>query len=106
MNKYKNKPITINGIWFQSTKEGNRYAELKLLEKAGQISNLLRQVKYDLIPKQGKERTTCYKADFVYTENGKEIVEDVKSEITRKKPDYIIKRKLMKWIHGIEVREV
>jgi len=106
MNKYNAKKTMVDGIVFDSKKESQRFAELKLLEKAGQITDLRLQHKYELIPKQGKERATCYIADFVYEENGKEVVEDVKSEITRKKSDYIIKRKLMKFIHGIEVKEV
>lgn len=106
MNKYHAKKITIDGITFDSTKEGNRYLELKLLENLGKIDDLRCQYRFELIPKQGKERATHYVADFLYWENGKEVVEDVKSEITRKKSDYIIKRKLMKWIHGIEVKEV
>lgn len=108
--KYRNKKTTVDGIVFDSAKEANRYAELRLLEKAGQIFNLQRQVPFVLIPKQerdGKviERAVTYKADFVYTENGEEVVEDVKSEATITK-EYIIKRKLMLWEYGIAIRQV
>ena len=79
-----------------------------LLERAGAIQNLQRQVKYQLIPSQkiaGKvvERACCYVADFVYEENGQTVVEDTKGFKT---PEYIIKRKLMLWVHGIRIREV
>jgi hypothetical protein len=106
--KYGNKTVTIGGEKFDSAKEARRYGELVLLEKAGQVSDLKRQVKYELIPSQkvgGKvvERPCTYVADFVYTENGETVVEDTKGFRTK---DYIIKRKLMLYIHGIRIREV
>ena len=100
--KYHNKKITVNGIKYDSEKEYNRYCELKLLERAGIIKDLQRQVEYELLPKQDGERAVKYKADFVYTENGKQIVEDVKGCRTK---DYIIKRKLMLYQHGIKIFE-
>lgn len=121
-NKYQAIKTTVNGIEFDSRKEARRYQELLLLERAGVISSLRRQVKYILIPSQyeileryGKngqrlkdgqkliEKECSYIADFVYEENGKEIVEDTKGVKTK---DYIIKRKLMLYIHGIRVKEV
>lgn len=110
MGKYGNRKITVDGITFDSQKEAVRYQELLLLQRAGQIFNLQRQVPFVLIPKQernGKviERAVVYKADFVYTENGEDIVEDVKSEATKTK-EYIIKRKLLLWQFGIRIREV
>ena len=106
--KYKSQKVTVNGITFDSKKEYNRWCELALLQKAGQVTDLQRQVKYELIPSQridGKvaERACTYVADFVYRENGKTVVEDTKGFKTK---DYIIKRKLMLWVHGIRVREV
>jgi hypothetical protein len=106
--KYGNKTVTRGGEKFDSAKEARRYGELVLLEKAGQVSDLKRQVKYELIPSQkvgGKvvERPCTYVADFVYTENGETVVEDTKGFRTK---DYIIKRKLMLYIHGIRIREV
>lgn len=92
-NKYKNKITIIDNIKFQSKKEATRYSELKLLLKSKQIQNLLMQVKFELIPKQKDERAVKYIADFVYTENGQTIVEDVKGMKTK---EYIIKRKLFK----------
>ena len=108
MSKYRNRKVTVDGITFDSVKEANRWAELKLLERAGQIFNLQRQVPYVLIPKQsidGKvvERPCVYKADFVYEENGKDVVEDVKGIKTK---EYAIKRKLMLRLYGIQIKEV
>ena len=77
--------------------------ELKLLERAGEISNLQRQVKYDLIPKRGKERSVTYIADFVYQEKGNTVVEDVKGVRTK---EYILNRKLMNWVHAIQIQEI
>ena len=131
--KLNNQSITIDGIEFQSKKEGRRYSELKLLQRAGQISDLELQKKYELIPaqfetvetgeyykvgaKKGQpktkqvciEQSLVYIADFVYKENGQTVVEDVKgfrdtSSATYAK--FVIKRKLMLYIHGIRVKEV
>lgn len=108
MQKYRNKKVTIDGITFDSKREAKRYTELKLLEKAGQIQGLELQKEYVLIPSQkinGKvaERAVKYKADFVYTENDKTVVEDTKGMRTK---DYIIKRKLMLYIHGVKIKEI
>lgn len=107
--KYNNKKITVDGQIFDSKKEANRYKELRLLEKAGEIKDLSRQVKFVLIPSQrdenGKvvERECSYKADFTYEEGIKTVVEDVKGYRTK---EYIIKRKLMLYQYGIRIREV
>lgn len=106
--KYHAKKTELDGITFDSKKEANRYAELKLLERSGAIHNLQRQVRYELIPAQKKdgktiERACHYIADFVYEEDGKTVVEDVKGYRTK---EYVLKRKLMLQVHGIEVREV
>ena len=121
-NKYQSIKTTVNGITFDSRKEARRYQELLLLQRAGVIRDLKMQVKYVLIPAQyevyeryGKngqrlkdgekliEKECAYFADFVYEENGKMVVEDTKGVKTK---DYIIKRKLMLYIHGIRVKEV
>lgn len=82
MNKYRNKKVIVDGEEFDSKKEGNRYKELKLLLKAGKISNLELQPRFllqDGFKKNGKTfRKIEYIADFKYIENGKTIVEDVK----------------------------
>ena len=104
MNKYKNiKTMTSDGILHDSIKEANRWCELNLLLKAKQISDLQRQVKFELIPKQDGERAVYYIADFVYTENGKKVVEDVKGVRTK---EYKIKKKLMLYFHGIRIKEI
>lgn len=79
-----------------------------LLERAGAIQGLKRQVRFELIPSQrydGKviERPVRYIADFTYTENGNLVVEDVKGMRTK---DYILKRKMMLYLCGIRIREV
>lgn len=107
-SKYGNRTVTIGGEKFDSAKEARRYGELALLQRAGQITDLKRQVKYKLIPQQrvdGKvaERACSYIADFVYTEDGKTVVEDAKGFRTK---EYIIKRKLMLFVHGIQIKEV
>lgn len=119
-NKYNNRKIVVNGIVFDSAREAHRYSELLVLLKAGEISELRMQVKYILIPAQrepdtigpkggrkpGKviEHEVSYVADFVYKDReGNEIVEDTKGFRTK---DYIIKRKLMLWVHGVRIREV
>lgn len=102
--KYKNKKITVDGITFDSKKEYNRYCELKIMEKAGLIEDIKRQVKFELIPKQEGERALHYIADFVYyAKNGEMVVEDTKGVRTK---EYIIKRKLMLWRFGIQIIEV
>lgn len=110
MSKYGNRKTVIDGNQYDSVKEAKRGAELRLMERAGIISDLQRQVKYTLIPAQKRggrtvERPVTYIADFQYTENGETVVEDVKSPATRT-PQYIIKRKLMLWEFGIQVKEV
>ena len=117
-SKYSNKKIQADGMTFDSRKEYIRWCELSLLERAGKITDLQRQVKFILIPtqyepytvnkngtlKRGKmiERECSYIADFVYTENGNKVVEDVKGFRTA---DYKIKRKLMLNVHGIRIKE-
>jgi len=108
MRKYGNRKITRDGITFDSVKEYKRFCELTLLERAGEITELQRQVKFMLIPSQkidGKvvERPVHYIADFVYQEDGHTVVEDTKGFKTK---DYILKRKLMLHVHGIRIREV
>lgn len=110
LTKYHNKKIKgADGFVYDSKHEYRRYAELQLLQKAGKISNLQRQVRFSLVPdiREGKkliERGVDYIADFTYTdENGKCVVEDAKGHKTQA---YIIKRKLMLYTYGIKIREV
>ena len=119
--KYKNRKVNIDGVEFDSMKEYWRYAELKQMQADGKITDLERQVKYILIPaqrepdtigkrggvKKGKllEREVAYYADFVYrlADTGTLIVEDTKGMRTT---EYIIKRKLLLYMHGIRIKEV
>ena len=119
-NKYGNSKTVIDGMVFDSKKEARIYQDLVLLLKAGEISDLQRQVKYVLIPAQrepdvigprggrkpGKliENELAYYADFIYKDkDGNTVVLDAKGFRSEK---YLIKRKLMLWIHGIRIREV
>lgn len=123
-NKYGSKKTEVDGVTLDSKKEAKRYQELRILEKTGEIKDLKRQVKFLILPEQrevsaeiyksgprkgqlkpGKllERSIEYVADFVYTQDGQTIVEDTKGFRTK---DYIIKRKLMLWVHGIRIREI
>lgn len=107
-SKYGNRKTQRDGVTFDSKKEARRWSELLLLEKAGAIQNLQRQVRYELLPSQridGKvvERAVHYVADFVYEQDGAIVVEDTKGFRTA---DYIIKRKIMLWRYGIRISEV
>ena len=101
ISKYKNKKVILDNIKFDSIKEGNRYEELKILEKAGLIKELELQPKFlliDTIRYKGKTYPkTYYKADFRYFDNhlNKYIVEDVKSKITAKDKTYRLKIKML-----------
>lgn len=106
--KYGNRKVTADGHTFDSRKEYRRFCELRLLEKAGEVADLRRQVRFELLPAQridGKvvERSVTYIADFTYTENGQTVVEDTKGIRTK---EYILKRKMMLFFHGIVIKEV
>jgi hypothetical protein len=102
-SKYGNKKMTApDGQRFDSVKEYHRWGCLRLLERAGVIKDLKRQVKFELIPRIGNERACNYIADFTYMENGELVVEDVKGVRT---DAYKIKKKLMLWVHGIRIKE-
>lgn len=107
-SKYGNKKWELDGQVFDSQHEARRYQELRYLLRMGLISDLQRQVTFELIPSQrrgGKvvERPVKYIADFVYMENGQRVVEDAKGMRTK---EYVIKRKLMLMQYGIQIREV
>ena len=102
-SKYGNRKLTApDGQRFDSVKEYHRWGCLRLLERAGVIKDLKRQVKFELIPRVGEERPCNYIADFTYMENGELVVEDVKGVKTEA---YKIKKKLMLWVHGIRIKE-
>lgn len=117
MNKYRNQKVTEGDQTFDSQGEYYRWKELQMLEKAGEISNLRRQVRFELLPIQREPSTIgkrgaviqgkvleypiYYRADFVYQEGSQTIVEDFKGMVTK---DFIIKRKLMLYKYGIRIR--
>lgn len=97
-SKYRNIKCVFSGIKFDSKKEAARYAELAMLERAGRISGLERQVRFEVCPKVAGlkgSRARYYVADFVYAEDGKKVIEDVKSLITKKNPVYTLKKQLV-----------
>jgi hypothetical protein len=102
--KYKNKKAVVEGITFDSIKESKRYHELKLLERAGVITQLELQPRLDLVV--NGQKIGFYRGDFGYYENGVRKIEDVKSAFTTKMPVYRLKKKLVKAIHGIDIIEV
>ena len=126
--KYGNNKVVIDGIEFDSKKEARRYCELQLLQQAGKITDLQLQREFELIPAQyetverygktgkrlqdGKrciEKSCTYKADFCYMQDGRIVVEDVKGYRDPASAGYakfVIKRKLMLWVHGIKVNEI
>jgi len=106
-SKYGNKKTINNGLIFDSGRESRRWSQLVLMEKMGIISGLERQITFELIPKQrlknGKcERACKYILDFRYIKDGVTIFEDSKGKRT---PEYVIKRKLMLYLYGIEILE-
>ena len=117
-SKYHSRTVVTDEGVFDSKKEYKRWLQLKKMETAGQIADLQRQVRIELIPairepdtkgprggrKAGKliERKAVYVADFMYKQDGNTIVEDSKGVKTK---DYILKRKLLLWRYGIRVKE-
>ena len=112
--KYRNQPVEVDGIKFASKREAARYGELKLMEKAGEIEGLRCHPSYDL--EVNGEKIGTYTADFEYFEEIQKpkgimnlfrlVVEDVKNPATAKAKEFRRTLKLMKAIHGIEVRVV
>ena len=121
--KYNATKCLVDGIEFASKREANRYLKLRLLERAGEISDLRLQVDFELIPNQyrtekrygknGKplkdkevllERKVVYRADFVYTDkDGKTVVEDTKGFRTT---EYVLKRKMFLYKYGFPITEI
>jgi hypothetical protein len=103
--KYHNRKTLFQGVRFDSQKEADRYRDLLLLERAGEIRHIELQPRYDLAVNGHK--LGFYRADFRYeiVGTGKTVVEDVKSPATRT-PVYVLKSKLVKALHGVEIVEV
>ena len=102
-SKYSNKIVTIDDIKFRSIREGNRYKLLKELEKRGEITNLVLQPKFVLVEDKSIGFKLTYVADFQYTIQGVNVVEDVKGMKTNV---YKQKKKLMLKKYGIAIKEV
>ena len=107
--KYRNRKVEIDGFKFASIKEGKRYGQLKILWQLGDIKDLKLQQKFFLQGEHVKRRI-YYLADFTYYEKQKDgswlyVVEDTKSEPTRKNRAYIMKKKLMFERHNIIIKE-
>jgi hypothetical protein len=101
-NKYHNKKTVVDGITFDSKREAERYCDLRLLEKGKVIENLERQKRFELIPKSEHGKALYYVADFVYSENGKKVVEDCKGVRTAV---YALKRRLVAERYGFQIKE-
>lgn len=105
-SKYGDNKKEVDGLVFDSHKEAKRYGQLKMLMKKGEIGQQEFHKVYDLVV---EGQLVCkYEADFVYMimATGETVVEDVKSDPTRKIQRYILKKKLMKAVHGITIKEV
>lgn len=121
-SKYGNKKAKANGRVFDSRTERSRYYTLQTLEKAGEISDLRMQVPFEIIPaiyetvevqlktktKQVQklvQRAAHYVADFVYKDkDGNMVVEDVKGSSSILTPEFRLKMKLMRYVHGIQIK--
>ena len=103
MNKYKNIKIEIDGITFASKHEGKRYCELRLLERAGEITDLELQPRFPIT--LNNQKICTYIADFRYREvkTGQSVIEDAKGVITQ---IYALKRKLVFAMYGVTIQEV
>jgi hypothetical protein len=99
--KYRNVKVDSPDGMFDSKREYERWCELRIEQRAGDISNLRRQVRYPLVV--NGVRVAVYVADFVYERGGAVTVEDAKGVKTQ---TYKLKRKLMKAVHGIDIKEV
>lgn len=108
--KYRNEKVEIDGVKYDSKKEARRAEVLECFERAGEIKNLERQKRFVLQPSfkfNGKTiREIAYVADFVYEKDGEVVVEDVKSAATRENAVYKLKKKMLLYVHGIEIKEV
>ena len=107
-SKYHSRKTEVDGITFDSKKEAERYCDLRMMQKAGMIRDLVRQKYFEIIPKTDKYRACYYVADFVYTTyDGKEVIEDVKGYKSGQAYQlFTIKKKLVYERYGIEITEI
>jgi hypothetical protein len=100
-SKYNARRTEVDGITFHSRREAKRYAELKLMERAGEIRDLILQPEYPVVV--GADKHVCtYIADFAYKHGARLMVEDCKGFRT---PTYRLKKKLVEALYGIEITE-
>lgn len=108
-SKMGNRLTVVDGVTFHSGWEAERYGELQIWHRAGQIFGLERQVKFELwVPSTitGKtEKVGSYIADAVYKLDGKLVIEDAKGDL-KTTPEFKLKQKLMKVLYGFDVIEV
>ena len=124
-NKYHNKKVIVDGVTYDSKREYARWSFLKTMEQQGLISELKRQVKFELIPPikeekvvqlKTKEKTTEktvqraieYIADFVYMKGDTMVVEDIKASSKMGAIDrvFLIKEKLFRYRYGFCIKRV
>lgn len=98
--KYRNRKCEVDGLKFDSQREGKRYLALRAMEARGEISGLRLQVRYRL--EVMGQKVADYVADFVYERGGETVVEDCKGVRT---DVYRLKKKLMRACLGIEIEE-
>lgn len=104
VSKYGAHKTVVDGVIFDSKREAARYSVLKMMERAGEITNLKLQPEFEIVPRVGKFRAKRYIADFSYTDkDGNYVVEDAKGVRT---PTYRLKAHLLKERHGIDIVEV
>jgi hypothetical protein len=105
VRKYRNEPVVVDGIRFDSKGEAFRWFELQLLQRAGKISTLTRQEKFPVVI-NGK-KICSYIADFTYFDGAKRVVEDFKSPVTAAHPMFRLKKKLVEALNpGLEIQVV
>lgn len=105
--KYGNRPAERDGMWFDSQKELKRYAQLQILQKAGEIADLRVHPRFPLAVNGVKLGE--YEADFAYRRGDEEVIEDCKGYRSRQDAAYrlfLLKARLVKALYGIEVQEV
>lgn len=121
--KYKNTKVVFDGEKFDSKKEMNRYIFLLNAQKEGLITNLTRQVKFELIPSIKKQEVIklktkdkvvervvqlaiTYTCDFMYYKDGEQVVEDVKPSLSFLPKEFVIKEKIFRWKYGFPIKKV
>lgn len=123
-NKYGNtKIVSENGDKWDSKREMKRWLVLKDAERSGLITDLRRQVRFELIPaikrteivqlktktkevEKTEQQAITYTADFVYTKDGKTVVEDIKPSPNMVPKEFMLKAKLFFWKYGFKIRLV